>query len=77
MDANRCVHVGLSLYLLTFIGDLRYKMLLIQTSAMHSEINSPDISQVYPCVFRAAKNAMRTFYKHTSLKLMLKFINLR
>jgi len=23
MDANRCVHVGLSLYLLTFIGDLR------------------------------------------------------
>jgi len=26
---NPAVHVGLSLYLLTFIGDLRYKMLLI------------------------------------------------
>jgi len=25
MDANRCVHVGLSLYLLTFAGDLRYQ----------------------------------------------------
>jgi len=23
MDANRCVHVGLSLYLLTFTDDLR------------------------------------------------------
>jgi len=29
MNANRCVHVGLSLHLLTFIGDLRYEMLLI------------------------------------------------
>jgi len=29
MEVNRCVHVGLILYLLTFIGDLRYKMLFI------------------------------------------------
>ena len=29
MDVNRCVHAGLCLYLLTFIGDLRYKILLI------------------------------------------------
>jgi len=29
MDVNRCVHVGLSLDLLTFIGDLRYEMLFI------------------------------------------------
>jgi len=28
MNVNRCVHVGLSLYLLTFICDLRYEMLL-------------------------------------------------
>jgi len=28
MDVNRRAHVGLSPYLLTFIGDLRYKMLL-------------------------------------------------
>jgi len=28
-DVNRCVHLGLSLYLLTFIGDLRYKILLM------------------------------------------------
>jgi len=26
---KHCVHVGLSLYLLTFIGDLRFKMLLL------------------------------------------------
>jgi len=29
VDDNRCVHLGLSLYLLTFIGDLRYKILFI------------------------------------------------
>jgi len=29
MDVNRCVHVDPSQYLLTFIGDLRYEMLLI------------------------------------------------
>jgi len=39
MDVNCSAHVGLSLYLLTFIGDLRYKMLLIKTCAMHQEIN--------------------------------------
>jgi len=39
MNVNHCVHVGLSLYLLTFVGDLRYKMLLIYTFAMHQEIN--------------------------------------
>jgi len=39
MNVKRCVHVGLSLYLLTFMVDLRYKMLLIETCAMHQEIN--------------------------------------
>jgi len=39
MDVNRSVHVDLSQYLLTFTGDLRYKMLLILTCAMHQEIN--------------------------------------
>jgi len=29
MDVNLCVDVGLSLYLLAFIGDFRYKVLLI------------------------------------------------
>jgi len=38
---------------------------------MHQEINSPDISKVY------IKSPMRTLYKHISLKLMVKFINLR
>jgi len=37
MDGNRCVHVAV--VYLTFIGDLRYKMLLIVTCAMHQEIN--------------------------------------
>jgi len=44
---------------------------------MHQEINSPDISKVYACVFRPVKSPMCTLYKHISLKLMLKFINLR
>ena len=44
---------------------------------MHEEINSPDISKVYACVFRPMKNPKRTLYKHISLKLMVKFINLR
>jgi len=32
-------HVGLSLYLLTCIGDLRYKMVLIWTCSVHQEID--------------------------------------
>ena len=36
---------------------------------MHQEINSPDISKVYACVFRPVKSPMRTLYKHISLKL--------
>jgi len=44
---------------------------------MHQEITSPDISKVYACVFRSVKSPMRTLYKHISLKLMVKFINLR
>jgi len=43
---------------------------------MHQEINSPDISKVYACVFRPVKSPMRTFYKNISLKLMVKLINL-
>jgi len=43
---------------------------------MHPEINSPDISKVYACVFRSVKIPMCKFYKHISLKLMVKFINL-
>jgi len=74
MDVNRCVHVGLSLYLLTFIGDLRYKMLHVPYTR---RLTSPDISKVYACVFRTVKCPMRTLYKHISLKLMVKFINLR
>jgi len=44
---------------------------------MHQEINSPDISTVYACVFRPVKSPMRTLYKRMSLKLKVKFINLR
>jgi len=44
---------------------------------MHQEINSPDNSNVYACVFRPVKSPMRTLYKHISLKLLVKFINLR
>jgi len=47
---------------------------------MHQEINSPDINKVYACVFRPVKSPMRTHYKHIlyiSLKLMIKFINMR
>jgi len=44
---------------------------------MHQEINSPDTSKVYACVFRPVKSPMRTLYKHISLKLMVKLINLR
>jgi len=44
---------------------------------MHQKINCPDISKVYPCVFRPVKGPMRTLYKHISLKLMVKFISLR
>jgi len=44
---------------------------------MHQEMNSPDISKVYAYVFRPVKSPMRTLYKHISLKLMVKFINLR
>jgi len=44
---------------------------------MHQEINSPDISKVYTCVFRPVKSPMRTLYKHISLKLMVKCIGLR
>jgi len=43
---------------------------------MHQEINSPDISKFYACLFRPVKNPMRTFYKHISLKHMVKFISL-
>jgi len=57
--------------------NLRYKILLIETCAMHQEINSPDISKVYACVFRPVKSPMHTLYKHISLQLMEKFINLR
>jgi len=34
---------------------------------MHQEINSPDISKVYACVFRPVKSQMRTLCKHISL----------
>jgi len=44
---------------------------------MHQKINSPDISKGYACVFRPVKSPMRTLYKHISLQLMAKFINLR
>jgi len=76
MDVNRCVYVGLSLYLLRFRGVLRYKMLLISTCAMHQDINSPDISKVYACVFRPVKSPMRMHYTDISLNLMAKLISL-
>jgi len=44
---------------------------------MHQTINSPDISKVYACVFRPVQDPMRMLYKHISLKLTAKFINLR
>jgi len=44
---------------------------------MHQKINIPDISKVYECAFRPVKSPMHTIYKHISLKLMVKFINLR
>jgi len=34
---------------------------------MHPEINSPDISKVYACVFRTVRSPIRTLYKHISL----------
>jgi len=34
---------------------------------MHQEINSPDISKVYACIFRPVVSPMRTIYKHISL----------
>jgi len=40
MDVNRCVHEGPSPYLLTFIGDLRYKM-LSQTNPVNRIANLP------------------------------------
>jgi len=43
---------------------------------MHQEINSPDISKVYACIFRPVVSPMRTIYKHISLKVMVKFIKL-
>jgi len=43
---------------------------------MHQEINSPDISKVYACVFRPVKSTIRMHYTHISLKLMAKLINL-
>jgi len=43
---------------------------------MHQEINSPDIRKFYACVFQPVKSPMRKFYKHISLELMVKFINL-
>jgi len=30
---------------------------------MHQEINKPDISKVYACVFRPVKSPMRTLYE--------------
>jgi len=44
---------------------------------MHQEINSPDISKVYACVFRPIKRTMRMLFKHNLLELVIKFINLR
>jgi len=44
---------------------------------MHQEINSPDISKVYACVFRPVKSPMRMLYEPISFKLMVKIINLR
>jgi len=44
---------------------------------MHQEIISRNISKVYACVFRPLKIPMGMLYKHISLKLMAKFINLR
>jgi len=44
---------------------------------MHQEINSPDISKVYACVFWPVKIPMCMLFKQNSLKLMEKFINMR
>jgi len=44
---------------------------------MHQEINSPDISKVYACAFGPVKTSMRMLYKRISLKLVVKFVNLR
>jgi len=44
---------------------------------MQQEINSPNISKVYACVFWPVNSPTHTLYKHISLKLMVKFINLR
>jgi len=44
---------------------------------MHQEINSLDINKVYACVFRPVKSPIRTLYELISLKLMVKFTNLR
>jgi len=38
---------------------------------------SPDICKVYACVFRPVKSPMCTLYKYFSLKLLVKFINMR
>jgi len=78
MDVNRCAHVGINLHLLTFIGDLRYKMLFQSKHVLCTRrLTTLDINKVYACVFRPAKIPMRTLYKHISLKLMVTFINLR
>jgi len=42
---------------------------------MHQEINSPDISKVYACVFRPVKSPVRTLYKHISLRSLRFYLN--
>jgi len=77
MDVNRCVHIGLRLYLLSFIVYLRYKMLLIQTCAMHQEINKSRHQKGLCMRISAIRSTMRMLFKQYSLKLMVKFTNLR
>jgi len=44
---------------------------------MHQEINKSRHQQGLCSVFRPAKSPVRTHHTHISLKLMVKFINLR
>jgi len=44
---------------------------------MHHDIYTPDIIKVYARAFRPVKSPMGMLYKLISLKLMVKFINLR
>jgi len=67
-----------SLYLSTFIGYLRYKILLKSKHVSCTRsLRSLGIRKVYACVFWPGKSTMRMLFKQKSLKLMIKFINLR